>query len=759
MGDYMSKDSINDGFKPILEEYNPGISSRKYKQLLCNENRVLKRWLDVLYYMYKMGGQATCTQIAKKYGVDAQHCNANAKNIASAVIKYTNCPIYEDKKLGGNWCVLFYGKYADSEEDGYFKWKLREPLKEAIKELDKEGYFDFIENKNDVMGKTMLKKQFKLVIKADSVISEDKKISEGDYSAGDNYKPVNAYFESAEHKVVYRELVKYESPISNQTLPRIACQVFEKNIEALSDYEREDFPICRYRPQDKLYKGIYLSEEEFRKHSKSFEMGNYKRENGPQFFFYSWSIFSTIVFVQECLKRFAKQGDQFVLEYEYKQDKNNDEKIEEEVNKRVDEYQNPYSKVILKSKNVIFRGAPGTGKTYLAKQIAADIITNGQINDFAELSDEQKEQVEFVQFHPNYDYSDFVEGLRPVLKDDGTMGFELKDGIFKAFVNRAKKNLENSKKSEEEQKRDLSVDLVMQEFFDEIESEEKIFRNIKGGEFKVTDVDDKHIYVSILKDDVKENINLNIDELRKMVESNRRFERVIDVTRFFKKQFATQGYSYLLTLCNAILDRGSSSSNNEFVQEELKKYIFIIDEINRGEISKILGELFYSIDPGYRGKSGMVDTQYQNMHSDLEEKFYIPENVYIIGTMNDIDRSVDSFDFAMRRRFRFIEVKAKETQHMLISLEQKDEAIKRMDALNEVIAKTPELNENYQIGASYFLKLKNGIGFDELWTDYLCQLLQDYVRGLYDEDELMSKFAKAYGYEVDENGDEDEDRG
>ena len=85
-----------------------------------------------------------------------------------------------------------------------------------------------------------------------------------------------------------------------------------------------------------------------------------------------------------------------------------------------------------------------------------------------------------------------------------------------------------------------------------------------------------------------------------------------------------------------------------------KKYIFIIDEINRGEISKIFGELFFSIDPGYRGTKGMVKTQYQNMITEdsdpFYEGFYVPENVYIIGTMNDIDRSVESMDFAMRRR-------------------------------------------------------------------------------------------------------------
>lgn len=189
-----------------------------------------------------------------------------------------------------------------------------------------------------------------------------------------------------------------------------------------------------------------------------------------------------------------------------------------------------------------------------------------------------------------------------------------------------------------------------------------------------------------------------------------------------------------------------------------KKYIFIIDEINRGEISKILGELFFSIDPGYRGKAGEVATQYSNMHTDPNDKFYIPENVYIIGTMNDIDRSVDSFDFAMRRRFRFVEIKAEDTQDMLESLEDEElraEAIVRMDKLNAEILCVPDLNENYQIGASYFLKLKV-LDFDDLWTDYLQPLLQDYVCGLNDEEECMKRFARAYGYKASVEGDSDE---
>jgi 5-methylcytosine-specific restriction endonuclease McrBC GTP-binding regulatory subunit McrB len=156
--------------------------------------------------------------------------------------------------------------------------------------------------------------------------------------------------------------------------------------------------------------------------------------------------------------------------------------------------------------------------------------------------------------------------------------------------------------------------------------------------------------------------------------------------------------------------------------------------------------------------AGEVSTQYANLHADSNEKFYIPDNVYIIGTMNDIDRSVDSFDFAMRRRFRFVELRADERLEMLANLnneEKEAEAIARMSALNVEIAATEGLNENYQIGASYFLKLKN-IDFDQLWSDYLHPLLQEYINGMYDEEGIMERFKKAYNQGKSDGADVDE---
>ena len=373
------------------------------------------------------------------------------------------------------------------------------------------------------------------------------------------------------------------------------------------------------------------------------------------------------------------------------------------------------------------------------------------------MSDEQKEQVEFVQFHPSYDYSDFVEGLRPKTTDDGSIGFKRQDGIFTQFVAKAQKNYDNSQKSQETIGKEASVQENLTEYFSNIELGIYELKTARGTKFYITSIDDKHINIAIPENQISSKLSLSIEELRKMLESDKKFTQVKDVTNFFGKLNSTQNYSYNLAIYNEIKAKKTNISKVATKRETLKPYIFIIDEINRGEISKIFGELFFAIDPGYRGTAGEVSTQYSNLHENPNKKFSIPQNVYIIGTMNDIDRSVDSFDFAMRRRFRFIEVKADERLEMLECLGEnlKIEAIKRMTALNNEISNVEELNENYHIGASYFLKL-NKLTFDQLWSDYLRPLLQDYIRGMYDEEDIMKKFEKAYGYLSTNAGDTDD---
>lgn len=621
---------------------------------------------------------------------------------------------------------------------------------EAKKALEKLGFR--IENKHE---------KYILTITADNATSTDESFSMDDLGAGgDKCIPLDVVFIRANGEEIRRKRRKGERRICNQTLPKLALQEFEKQITALSAEEKENFPVSRYSLKDKPFCGIFSSVEEFKKHRNSIECMVYHYGEDKQYVIYCWNIFSTIEFVQECLKRFGEPEDKFILTYREKDKKEteqeNDEKSKnKESNQQSKGYQNPYSQTLIESKNIIFHGAPGTGKSHLAREIAADIISDGYYNQLEQLDDEQKKQVEFVQFHPSYDYTDFVEGLRPRLNPDGSMYFDRVDGIFMKFVDEARKNYENSQKTKEVIEKEVSAQETLTNFLFDVEAINESLKTIKNNEFEIKDFDDKVIRISIPKNEKYNEVVLKIDKLREMLESDVKYTKVAQLTSLFKTQYPRQEYSYYFKLYQEIEER-KKSKKAIVKKEELKKYIFIIDEINRGEISKIFGELFFSIDPGYRGKTGEISTQYANLHDDPEIKFYIPENVYIIGTMNDIDRSVDSFDFAMRRRFRFIEIKADACLEMLDDLndeELKEEAIRRMTALNNEIAKTDELNEDYQIGAAYFLKLKT-LSFDQLWTDYLQPLLKEYIQGMYDEANIMKRFEKAYGYEKPNNEDD-----
>ncbi len=624
-------------------------------------------------------------------------------------------------------------------------------------EISTEG-FNAVEAKSYLQGQgyniETKQQKYELIITADSVDSTDERFTMDNLSLGDNYKPLGAYFRNSNGEEIKRTYSKGERRNSNQTLPRIACQIFEKQIASMPVEDKESFPVCKYNPSSEMICGIYPSVEEFKQHRNTIEYLTYSYDKGRQFVIYCWNIFSTIIFVQECLKRFGEPGDQFILTYRDKDEKEtaadeNEAAAQEELVQQFKGYQNPFSSMLIESKNIIFRGAPGTGKSYLAKEIAADIISNGYFDDYTLLTAEQKKQVEFVQFHPSYDYSDFVEGLRPKVNDDGSMGFELQDGVFKKFVARARKNYEDSQKSKEVVEQEVLVQDAMDSFFADIELGEDKFKTTKGSEFLITGIDEMYIDISIPGNESVNRLRLSVDEIRSMLESGKNFEKISDITAFVGIKNTQQRFSYDLVLYKEILKKKKKLSRPVAKVTDLKKYIFIIDEINRGEISKIFGELFFAIDPGYRGRAGEISTQYSNLHADPNDKFYIPENVYIIGTMNDIDRSVDSFDFAMRRRFRFIELKADERLEMLASLEDEEleaEAIKRMSALNREIADVEDLNENYQVGAAYFLKLKT-LSFDQLWTDYLEPLLQEYIHGMYDEEGIMKRFAKAYGYQ------------
>lgn len=404
------------------------------------------------------------------------------------------------------------------------------------------------------------------------------------------------------------------------------------------------------------------------------------------------------------LIKFAASDEIIIQDYDYFLNHPNwkkYKKLESETMLRNDFLFN-YSAILRKSKNLILRGAPGTGKTYLAKEIALE-LTGGN-----------EDQIGFVQFHPSYDYTDFVEGLRPVSNGDGAIEFKLQDGIFKQFCQRAKEAQKTGGQD-----------------------------NFEEAWTKLTDaINEKQGQYFFPRSSVPASLNS---------QGNVKFDSPVatkeKVYLLYKGEDTNLKYE---TYQNIVLDHMKESYGLcDYVSPTIdtdKKFVFIIDEINRGEISKIFGELFFSIDPGYRGEKGSVSTQYANLH-ETDEKFYIPENVYIIGTMNDIDRSVDTFDFAMRRRFRFVEVTAESQVSMLDDVlgDEAKEAKKRLRNLNAAIENVQELNSHYHIGPSYFLKLKDvDFDYELLWSDYLKPLLEDYLRGSYEEDETLETLKNAF---------------
>ena len=252
-------------------------------------------------------------------------------------------------------------------------------------------------------------------------------------------------------------------------------------------------------------------------------------------------------------------------------------------------------------------------------------------------------------------------------------------------------------------------------------------------------------------------------ELSSLLNAEDKIDNGTAVKDFFKRKWRTQQDSYVFVLYKEIFNRKNASSSAKTLERvELKPFIFIIDEINRGEMSKIFGELFFSIDPGYRGKDGLIQTQYQNLISDgdaFADGFYVPENVYIIGTMNDIDRNVESMDFAFRRRFTFKEIKATDTQQdILAGLDHsiREDAIRRMNSLNDAISNIEGLSSAYHIGGAYFLKLKDlDNDFEKLWEYHLEGLLREYLRGMEDAETELKKLKEAYENQSDNLGEQD----
>lgn len=381
---------------------------------------------------------------------------------------------------------------------------------------------------------------------------------------------------------------------------------------------------------------------------------------------------------------------------------------------------NKYTELLEANKNLILTGAPGTGKTYLAKMIAKAM---GDDNPG------------FVQFHPSYDYTDFVEGLRP--NDIGS--FERVNGVFKQFCADALRShgTVNFDEAYEKLISDLSSFTSPMVIKSGIVSTASfgILVNSKGS-----------LDLYNISSDYSTDIPLvdpGADEYPGFKKNGSLTKERI---RDWENQIYWKGYYkgvYQLLIDKYGLVEGKSTGP--------VPRVFIIDEINRGELSKIFGELFFAIEPSYRGVKGRVKTQYQNLvepGDPFEKGFYVPENVYVIGTMNDIDRGVESMDFAIRRRFAWLEVKVEDRLGMIDEEipEWSDAAKRCMEALNAALKqKEIGLTSAYDIGPAYFLKLERyGGDFEKLWDYHIQGILAEYLRGTRGIEEKMISLKEAY---------------
>ncbi len=510
-------------------DYNPGFTVSDWEKLLKDRDVFTTGSLEIMKRMLDYGGTASCLQLSVKYGETSNFYNSGSVALAKRICKATG--VIPEKREDGStqwWTILYVGRGAEKDEEGSFVWRLRDELSAALIKADLSDIKLYVDNHSDKdCSYWWLNANPKIWSFFDIAVGETQAYTL--YNENGNKRRIFQNFLDAK---VGDVVIGYESNPVRQivAIGRVSAEqdgekLFFEKVETLSspiDYavlkecpELENMEYFR-NPQGSLFK-LTRSEYEF--------ILDMIREENPIITAASSDAYTKDDFLNEVYMT--------------------EERYETLVN------------VLRNKKNIILQGAPGVGKTFAARRLAWSMM--GEKDD---------SRIEFVQFHQNYSYEDFMMGYKPV--EDG---FELKYGIFYRFCQKA-----------------------------------------------------------------------------------------------------------------------ANQPNKEF--------FFIIDEINRGNMSKIFGELLMLIEKDYRG------TKMTLAYNGLP--FSVPKNLYIIGMMNTADRSLAMIDYALRRRFSFFEIEPGFDSQGFISYqnglnsETLDELIAKVKELNRKIASDKSLGRGFCIGHSYF---------------------------------------------------------
>ncbi len=510
--------------------YTPGFSVDDWVKLLGDPEIFTTGSLEIMKRMKDYGGQATCTQLAVKYGESKNFYSAGSSALARRIADKTGCPVTEEDTENSKWWpILYVGRYASKVEQGSYTWRLRDELAAALDKVDLSGielYVKAAPGEED-HGYWWLNANPKIWSFSDIAVGEVQSYTL--YNENGNKRRIFQNFLDAKAGDM---IIGYESNPVKQivAIGRISAEqdgekLFFEKVEGLTspiDYatlkECPELERMEYfqNPQGSLFK-LTRGEYDF--------ILDMIREENP-------------VTQEASIDAYTKSD---FLDEVYMTEKR---------------YENLVA-VLRNKKNIILQGAPGVGKTFAARRLAWSMM--GEKDD---------SRIEFVQFHQNYSYEDFMMGYKPV-----EAGFELKYGIFYRFCQKA-------------------------------------------------------------------------------------------------------------------------------ANQPDKEFFFIIDEINRGNMSKIFGELLMLIEKDYRGTRATL--AYNGL------SFSVPKNLYIIGMMNTADRSLAMIDYALRRRFSFFEVEPGFDSEGFIHYqnglnnETLNELVNKVKDLNHEISLDKSLGKGFCIGHSYF---------------------------------------------------------